>query len=123
MLGIVEGVALALVALYGLRRAWNELCIPFFLFVRKAVHVTDIMVDIPERLTVLETRTMQLLPNHGSHLSDDIKETRRLLEVHVVDADTWKTNFSHRLLAVEETPERLTRLERDIMQALIRKDG
>lgn len=96
-----EIAAIVLIGLYGARRFYNELLIPFWGFIRQAVHVTDVMATIPDRLTELERRTVQLTPNGGSHLHDDIRETRKLLELHVADAETWKSNLGQRVVALE----------------------
>ncbi len=51
------------------------------------------IASIWEAVETIEERSRQLMPNHGSHLSDDIKEVRRLLETqgqvleaHVTDS-------------------------------------
>jgi hypothetical protein len=98
----LEIALLSLAAFYGAKRIYRELLVPLWHFMKKAVYVTDLMAAIPERLAELEKRTKQLTPNGGTHLHDDIRETRRLLEQHVQDAVTWKTDLSHRVMALED---------------------
>ena len=112
LMAILQIVVAILVVLYAIRRFWLELLLPAFKFGRKAVHVTDIMIEIPDRLKTLEERTSQLTANGGTHLSDDIRETKRLLETHIV----WSEGH------VNSADQRITTLESEVWQAMIRRN-
>lgn len=62
---------------------WRQGIVPAWRALKATVHAVEIIQAVPDRLDRLEEVTAQLRPNGGSHLHDDIKETRRILEDHI----------------------------------------